>query len=122
MQQPVIEQPSFEGREPLKCWTYGGDHRRGYFPYQQNVGPKIYNTQDASTMGKVSQSMPIVYAAVENHQADHHTSIIEMEGKLQYKVISILIDHVPIIVISIYKLWRSMDWARSCIKSLGWYN
>jgi len=32
------------------------------------------------------------YATIDNRQADHHASIIEMEGKLCDQVVSILID------------------------------
>lgn len=43
-------------------------------------------------MGEVTRSMQRIYAVVDNLQADHQEYIIEMEGKLQEKMISILID------------------------------
>jgi len=43
-------------------------------------------------VGDVGQSIPRIYAAVDNGQAEHLTSIIEMNGTLFNQVISILID------------------------------
>jgi len=44
------------------------------------------------TFGDVSHSIPRIYAAMDNMQAYHQTSIIEMDGKLCDQVVSILID------------------------------
>lgn len=43
-------------------------------------------------MGEVAQIIPSVYTTLDNHQLDHCASIIEMEGKLKYKFVPILID------------------------------
>lgn len=43
-------------------------------------------------VGEVGQSIPRIYATMDNFQADHQASIIEMEGKMQEKIVSILID------------------------------
>lgn len=43
-------------------------------------------------MGDVGQSIPQIYATLDNRQADHQASIIEMNGKLYDQVVSILID------------------------------
>ena len=43
-------------------------------------------------MGNGWQIIPRIYAALDNRQADHQTSIIEMDGKLCDQFISILID------------------------------
>ena len=40
----------------------------------------------------VGQSIPRIYAALDNRQVDNHASIIEMDGKLWDQVISILIN------------------------------
>jgi len=37
--------------------------------------------------------MPQINAALENRQADHQTSMVEIKGTLKNKPISILIDH-----------------------------
>ena len=61
-------------------------------PQNQGVMPQIYSAQEAQTIGEVGQSIPRIYAALDNIQADHQASIIEMEGKLCDQVVSILID------------------------------
>ena len=38
------------------------------------------------------RSMPIISAALENRQADHQTSMIEIKGMIKNQPISILID------------------------------
>ena len=43
-------------------------------------------------MGYFGQSIPRIYASLDNIHADHQASIIEMYGKLCDKVFSILID------------------------------
>ena len=43
-------------------------------------------------MGDVSRSIPWIYATFDNHQEDHQSSMIEIEGKINDLSISILID------------------------------
>jgi len=43
-------------------------------------------------MGDVGQSIPWIYAALDNMHADHQESIIEMGSKVCDQVVSILID------------------------------
>lgn len=52
----------------------------------------FYNAQEASMIGDVARSIPRIYATMDNCQVDHPASIVEMEGKLKEKFISILID------------------------------
>ena len=47
---------------------------------------------EAQTFGDVGQRIPRIYATVENRQAEHHASIIEMDGKICDQIIYILID------------------------------
>jgi len=75
-------QPRIEGQEPLNYWTCGRDHKRRDFPHQQEVGTRIYNVQEVSTVGEVAQTVPRFYMSLDNHQEDRKASIIKMEGKL----------------------------------------
>ena len=43
-------------------------------------------------MGDVGQSIPRIYAALDNRHKDHRAYIIEMDSKLCDQVVSILID------------------------------
>ena len=42
----------------------------------------MYNVQEDSTMGDVAKSVPRIYLALDNHQEKYHTSMIEIEGKV----------------------------------------
>jgi len=63
------------------------------YPQHQGGRPKIYSVQEAQTIGDVGQSIPHIYATMENEQEKHQESIIEMDCKLCDQFISILIDH-----------------------------
>ena len=52
---------------------------------------KIYNAQEAQNVGDIGQSIPHIYASLDNKQAEHHAFIIEMDGKICHRIISILI-------------------------------
>ena len=75
------------GREPLQCWICGKDHRkRDCTQYQSGSRPQIYSAQEAHTIGDVGHSIPQIYSVVDNIQADHQTSNIEMDGKIVIKL------------------------------------
>ena len=44
------------------------------------------------TVGELAQTMPRINAALENHQADYQTSMVEVEGMINQTPITILID------------------------------
>lgn len=44
------------------------------------------------TIDDVGHKIPRIYAIVDNQKADHHASMIEMDGKLYGQIVSILID------------------------------
>jgi hypothetical protein len=40
----------------------------------------------------VAKSVPQIYAALDNNQADHQASVVEIEGMITNHLVSILID------------------------------
>ena len=52
----------------------------------------VHTIQEETTVGDVENEMPIINAALENRQADHKTSMVEIESMVQNKPIPILID------------------------------
>jgi hypothetical protein len=62
------------------------------FPHRHHDNKKVYNVQEAATVNDVARSMPRIYADVENQQADHQASMVELEGIVSKKPVSILID------------------------------
>jgi hypothetical protein len=80
-------------REPLKCWGCGEEHLLRDFPHrkQDNIGEST-TSKEATTVNDVARSMPQIYAALDNRQADHQASVVEMEGMITNHLVSILID------------------------------
>ena len=57
----------------------------------ENVRP-AYNVQEAETVGQVARAVPRIYAALEDRQVDHQSTIVEVVGKIAKQSVSILID------------------------------
>ena len=51
-----------------------------------------YKIQEAKTVGQVARLVPRIYAALEDRQADHQSTMVEVVGKIVEQSISILID------------------------------
>ena len=52
----------------------------------------MHTIQEEATVGDIANEMPRINAALENRQADHQTSMVEIEGMIENMPISILID------------------------------
>jgi hypothetical protein len=79
-------------REPLKCWGCGEEHLLRDCPHRQQNSQRIYSIQEATTVNDVAGSVPQIYAALDNNQADHQASVVEIEGMISNHLVSILID------------------------------
>jgi hypothetical protein len=79
-------------REPLKCWGCGEEHLLRDCPHQQHNSRRIYNIQEATTLNDVARSVPQIYVALDNNQANHQASVVEIEGMISNHLVSILID------------------------------
>ena len=47
----------------------------------ENTRP-AYNIQEAKTVGQVARAIPRIYAALEDCQADHQSTVVEVAGKI----------------------------------------
>jgi hypothetical protein len=79
-------------REPLKCWGCKEEHLLRDFAQRQQSSRRFYNIQEAITVNDVARSMPWIYAAMDNKQADHQASMVDMEGMISNHLVSILIE------------------------------
>ena len=61
-------------------------------PRQNGNVSQAHNIQVAETMGQVAGTVPRIYAALEDHQADHQSTVVEVAGKIVEQSVSILID------------------------------
>ena len=66
-------------KEPLKFLGHGEEHLLRDCPHQQQNSRRIYNIQEATTVNDVARSVSQIYAALDNKQADHQTSVVQME-------------------------------------------
>ena len=51
-----------------------------------------YNMQEAETLGQVARVVPRIYKALEDRQADHQSTVVEVAGKIVEQSVSIFID------------------------------
>jgi hypothetical protein len=89
---PIPAKTDNPKRKPLECWDCRGDHLRRDCPLRQQNSRKIYNLQEATTVNDVARSVPQIYAALDNNQADHQASVVEIEGMIFNHLVSVLID------------------------------
>ena len=73
-------------------WECQGQHYPKDYPNRKRNSSNVHTIQEEATVGNVTNAMPRINAALENQQADHQTSMVEIEGMLLNKPISILID------------------------------
>ena len=108
-----------ELREPLQCWGCGGDHVLRNFLHRNGNVSQVHNIQEAETMGQVVRTIPRSYAALEDCQEDHQSTMVEVASKNAKQSVSILIDpgstHIyitPIVVeiCAFKKLNHSKSW------------
>ena len=79
--------------EPLKCWECGEPHLRRNCPHLTTTNKTVvHNLQEASTVGYMGRCFHQINAAIDGLQADHKSSVVEIEGKIHDTQISILID------------------------------
>ena len=52
----------------------------------------IHTIQEQETVGDVANKMHKINSALENRQADHQNSMVEVQGMIQNVSVSILID------------------------------
>jgi hypothetical protein len=80
-------------REQLKCWECGEHHLRRICPRLISVNKIVFhNLQEASMVGDMGRILHCINATIDGRQADHQSSVVEIEGKINNTRISILID------------------------------
>jgi hypothetical protein len=76
------------GRPPIQCWGCKEDHLYKDFPDRKDRVRNVHNIQEATTV----KDMGIIYAALDDQQAEYQSNMIEVEGKIINQPVSILID------------------------------
>ena len=52
----------------------------------------IMRDREATIVNDIARNIPTISAALENRQAEHQATMVEMEGKISHQSITILID------------------------------
>jgi hypothetical protein len=79
-------------REPLKFWGCGEENLLRECPHRQQNSQRIYNIEEATTVNDVARSVLQIYVSLDNNQADHQASVVEIEGMISNHLVSILIN------------------------------
>ena len=59
----------------------------------ENEGARLaYNIHEAEIVGQVARAVPRIYAALEDRQEYHQSTMVEVAGKIIQQYFSILID------------------------------
>ena len=61
-------------------------------PLENENARPAYNIQEAETVGQVARAVPRIYAALEDHQVDQQSTMVEVVGKIVDQYISVLND------------------------------
>jgi hypothetical protein len=67
-------------------------------------------------------SMPQIYVAMDNKQADHQGSVVEMEGMITNHLVSILIDPGSKLSYIAPKAIDKCNYSHINMPSHGWYS
>ena len=61
-------------------------------PLRNESARPTYNIQEAEIVGQVARVVPRIYAALEDRQADHQSTVVAVACKIVEQSVSILID------------------------------
>ena len=61
-------------------------------PLEKDSARPTYNLQEVETVGQVARAAPRIYAALEDRQAYHQSTVVEVAGKIVEQSVSIMID------------------------------
>eukprot|EP00253_Pinus_taeda_P031475 PITA_31475 len=90
-EQQVRLDPEGAARPPVQCWGCGGPHYIRNCPHRKD-SDQLSQIYEASKVGDVARSMPKINAALEDRQADYQPTMIEFEGKIFDRAVSVLVD------------------------------
>jgi hypothetical protein len=79
-------------RPPLKCWGCKEPHLYKYFPLNKNINLIVHNIQEAKIVNDMARCNHKINVALENRQADHQSAMVKIEGMINQKFVSVLID------------------------------
>ena len=61
-------------------------------PHWNGNVSQVHNIQEHETVGQMARTIPRIYAALEDRQTNHQSTVVEVEGNISKQSVSILID------------------------------
>jgi len=109
-------------RGPLKCWECGEPHYFKDCPVRRrNFKNNVDTIQEEAIIGDIAREIPRINASLENRHAYHKTSMVEVEGMINNKTISILIDPGASLSCVSPSIAERCKYIRSKVNSLNFY-
>jgi hypothetical protein len=76
----------------MECWGCKENHRYRDFPHRNDKVRVVHNVQQDETMEDMGSRMPRIYTSLDNKQAEFQSHMIEVEGMINNRPFTILID------------------------------
>jgi hypothetical protein len=77
---------------PIQCWGCQGDHKYRDCPHKNGNVRDVHNVQLEETVEDMGSRIPRIYAALDNKKAEFQSHMIEVEGMINNRAFTILID------------------------------
>jgi hypothetical protein len=97
--QPTLQEPRMSEtmgqkiwKQSIQRWSCGGNHMCRYFPQRGDKARIMHSVQQVAIFEYMGRNMPRIYAALDTKQVEFQSHMIEVEGKINYQHIAILID------------------------------
>jgi hypothetical protein len=78
-------------QQPMQCWGCVANHMHKYLSQRGDKARTTHNVQEAATMEDMGRNVPRIYVALDNKQVEFQSHMIDVEGKINYQPIVILI-------------------------------
>ena len=100
-----------------------GPHLYRNLPHNPNRKITTWNVlQEDSTINDVARNVPRIKVSLEDQQADHQSTMLEVEGKILNTIVSILIDSGASLSYIAPKVVEKCKLCKEKKKMHGWYN
>jgi hypothetical protein len=83
---------------PLQCWVCKEPNLFQDSLLNKNINQILHNIQEATTINDISRCTHKINVSLENQHGDHQYSMVEIEGMINHKHVSILIDSGAILI------------------------
>ena len=65
----------------MQCWGCGNNHKFYGFPHMKDQPQRIHKIKEYVIMEDMSRATRIIYASLDDHQAEHQAIVVEVGGE-----------------------------------------